>query len=118
MRRLLPALLALSLALAACGGDDEGGSASGGGGAGPAATTDAGATPRAGGLNEYPREVVDNFMRSCTNQDGATETACRCILDRIRARYTIEEFARAERALTRGQATNLNLEALARACTR
>jgi hypothetical protein len=35
-----------------------------------------------------------------------------------RARYTIEQFTRAERALARGQATGLDLQALARACAR
>lgn len=40
--------------------------------------------------NEYPPEVVENFLRACGSH--ASEGACRCSLDKVRERYTADEY--------------------------
>lgn len=40
--------------------------------------------------NEYPPEVVENFLRACASR--ATEAACRCSLEKVQERYTADEY--------------------------
>ena len=40
--------------------------------------------------NEYPPELVENFLRACGSR--ASEGACRCSLDKVRERYTADEY--------------------------
>ena len=40
--------------------------------------------------NEYPSEVVENFLRACGSR--ASESACRCSLEKVRERYTADEY--------------------------
>jgi hypothetical protein len=46
--------------------------------------------------HEYAAEVVDNFLHACRSR-GGSEAACRCALDRIRERYTEDEYRDVER---------------------
>ena len=71
-----------AVALAACGGD-------GGGGGG-------------GGGEDYPDELVDTFMASCT-QGGTPESVCQCALDKFEAKYSAEEFAAESVRISQGQ---------------
>ena len=66
--------LVLSLGVAACGGDG-------------------------GGEDGYPNEAVSNFMNSCTAQQGATEAACRCVIDELERTMPFEEFEETDKAL-------------------
>jgi len=40
--------------------------------------------------NEYPPDLVQNFLRACGSR--AREGACRCSLDKARERYTADEY--------------------------
>jgi hypothetical protein len=40
--------------------------------------------------NEYPPEVVENFLRACGGR--ASESACRCSLEKVQERYTADEY--------------------------
>ena len=48
----------------------------------------------------WPPEVVDNFMRGC--RDRTADAQCRCALERLQQRFTLEEFSRMERELAGG----------------
>lgn len=74
MRLLVLAAVALALGLAACG---DGGD----------------------GSNEYPAEVVENFVTNCAAQPGTTESSCRCAIDELQERMSFEEFEAAEQDL-------------------
>jgi len=50
--------------------------------------------------NPWPPEVVDNFMRGC--RDRTADAQCRCALERLQQRFTLEEFSRMERELAGG----------------
>ena len=52
-----------------------------------------------GDENGYPDAAVDNFVDSCTEQQGATEEACRCVIDRLQATMPYEEFEETDKAL-------------------
>jgi hypothetical protein len=41
-------------------------------------------------VNEYPPEIVENFLRAC--QSRGSEAACRCALTKVQERYTADEF--------------------------
>lgn len=45
---------------------------------------------RGGPPNPYPSEVVETFVGSCRTR--AEETICRCAIDRIQRRWSLEEF--------------------------
>ena len=51
--------------------------------------------------NPYPQEVVDNFVTSCRTR--AEERVCRCAIDRIERRYTLDEFRAFEDRMARGE---------------
>jgi hypothetical protein len=40
--------------------------------------------------NDYPPEVVANFLRACRSR--ASEGSCRCSLEKIQQRYTADEY--------------------------
>ena len=52
--------------------------------------------------DEFPDQVVQNFMTSCVAQPGATEATCQCTIDKIQETMTLEEFIRADRAVREG----------------
>ena len=63
----------------------------------------------------YPAEVVQNFMESCTVRGSVG--ACRCTLDAIQRRFTVEEFRALEDRARRGEPPKEMTELVA-ACTR
>jgi len=71
---------------------------------------------------DWPEEVRSNFLTSCiasAEASGLTEGArdyCECMLGRLQDSLTAEEFAAAESAITRGEASGLDLEELATSC--
>jgi len=71
--RIAALAVAALLALGACGGDDG-----------------------------YPQEVVDNFIESCTAQVGASQSYCRCAIDRLQESMSFEDFQAAEAQITSG----------------
>ena len=52
----------------------------------------------------YPQELVDQFMASCT-AGGTSEAVCQCALDKIEAKYSLEEFEAESVNLAEGQAS-------------
>lgn len=96
LRPLLPLLAAAAL-LAGCGGDDEGDKAApkGFGGTNTSETASAKA-------DEYPKPVVDNFMKSCTDQPNATESYCRCTVEELQRTLPYDKFKAADAAIQRG----------------
>ena len=74
VRRVAAVAGAVLLALGACGGDDG-----------------------------YPQGVVDNFMESCTGQVGATQSYCRCAIDRLQESMSLDDFQAAEAQITAGR---------------
>jgi len=68
------------------------------------------------------KKVRSNFLTSCiasAEASGLTEGArdyCECMLGRLQDSLTAEEFAAAESAITRGEASGLDLEELATSC--
>jgi hypothetical protein len=52
----------------------------------------------------YPQELVDQFMASCT-AGGTSEAVCQCALDKIEAKYSLEEFEAESVNLAGGQAS-------------
>jgi hypothetical protein len=61
---------------------------------GSAATTNSG-----GG---YPQETVDAFLKSCETA-GSDKAFCGCVLDKLQARYTHEEFQVIEDEIQAGE---------------
>lgn len=53
--------------------------------------------------NEYPEEVVEEFIRSC-EAAGSDRSFCRCVLDKVEGKYTFEEFSVIESKINAGQA--------------
>lgn len=45
---------------------------------------------RSGPPNPYPSEVVETFVSSC--RTNAAESVCRCAIDRIQRRWSLDEF--------------------------
>lgn len=71
---------------------------------------------------DWPEEVRSNFLTSCiasAEASGLTEGArdyCECTLARLQDSLTAEEFAAAESAIARGEASGIDLEELAASC--
>jgi nitrous oxide reductase accessory protein NosL len=98
VKRLL-VLLALAAALLAAGcGDDDGDKAAPKGFGGSATTGDT-ASAKA---DEYPAPVVQNFMKSCTAQAGATTSYCRCTIEELQRTLPYDEFKDADAAIQKG----------------
>ena len=57
---------------------------------------------RGGPPNPYPQDVVDNFVASCRSQ-RADERICRCAIDRIQRRYSLDEFRAFEARMAQGE---------------
>lgn len=46
------------------------------------------------GRFKYPRVIVDNFMRSCTNGQKKRAAYCGCTLDKLSNDVSVQDFAR------------------------
>ncbi len=55
--------------------------------------------PLYGQMEAYPPDVMANFLASCTR--NSDERSCRCTLDAIRRRFTIDEYRAIETRITR-----------------
>jgi hypothetical protein len=55
---------------------------------------------RGGPPNPYPPEVVEAFVASCRTK--ADESICRCAIDRIQRRWSLDEFKAFEARLAHG----------------
>lgn len=67
--------------------------------------------------HDYPPEMVDTFIRGCTT-GGQSEAVCRCSLDRIQSRYTLEEYRALEQRVARGTASPAEIVQLTAECRR
>jgi hypothetical protein len=65
---------------------------------------------------EFPEQVVRNFMNSCVAQPGATEAACQCTIDRLQETMTLEEFIEVDRDIREGAEPPAALVAAAAEC--
>ena len=112
-RRLGRALVApvAVVALASCGG-------------GSSSDADSSAGSGGEGATEYPADVRDNFLTSCTSSAASAsggdaadfEDLCLCVLEAIEADMTIDEFTEAEQAMLAGEASGLDMQALVEDC--
>jgi hypothetical protein len=57
--------------------------------------------PLYGQVEAYPRDVVDNFVAACTKQGDAG--TCRCTIDAVRRRFTIDEYRGMEARIAKGE---------------
>jgi nitrous oxide reductase accessory protein NosL len=96
-RRLALLALAAALLLAGCGGD--GGDKAAPKGFGGSSTTSETASANA---SKYPAPVVQNFMKSCTAQPGATASYCRCTVEELQRTLPYDEFKSADAAIQKG----------------
>ena len=53
-----------------------------------------------GPANPYPSEVVETFVASCRTK--AAESVCRCAIDRIQRRWSLDEFKALETRMAGG----------------
>jgi len=51
---------------------------------------------------QYPAVVRSNFLGACEAQVGATREGCACLLNEFEQQMGVEDFARLERELLRG----------------
>jgi hypothetical protein len=56
--------------------------------------------PLYGQVEAYPPEVLQNYMAACTQR--STPARCRCTLDAIRRRFSIEEYRAMEERIAKG----------------
>jgi hypothetical protein len=59
----------------------------------------------------YPEDVVRNFMTSCTTRSD--ERACRCAIDALQRRFTVDEFRAVETRMLAGELPKEALDAVA-----
>jgi hypothetical protein len=104
MKTLNPKLfiLVLGLALVACSGNTENTNiaANNGNSANAVATTNNAQNSAA--TTAYPQAVVDEFLSSCESA-GSARTFCRCVLDKVESKYSLEEFSVIESKITAGE---------------
>ena len=55
-----------------------------------------------GGDRNYPDQVRNNYMTSCT-RSGGTQEQCRCTLEAVEAKYNLDEFTQLEQDIAKGQ---------------
>ena len=53
--------------------------------------------------NDYPAEVVTNFMNSCMSSGGSADS-CSCTLNKVQAKFTFAEFTALEQQIVAGNA--------------
>jgi hypothetical protein len=55
-----------------------------------------------GGGEDYPPEVADSFLSSCTS-GGTSRAVCQCALDKMEAEYNLEEFTEESTRFAQGR---------------
>ena len=115
MRKLLKLSMVVSLVAfaAGCGGDGGGG----GGSSTEKVSDDSEST-------SYPAAVQSSFLKSCLANSVLTgggdeadyEDICGCALDELQAQYSLEEVTAAEKAMSSGEATNIDMDAIQKSC--
>jgi len=60
------------------------------------------ALPSCGGgpPNPYPPEIVEAFVTAC--RTNAPESVCRCAIDRVQRRFSLDEYLALEKRITNG----------------
>ena len=77
-----------------------------------AANTSSAANSRSQGA--YPQETVNAFIESCESA-GSSKTFCTCVLDKVQAAYSFEEFTAIEEEIQAGEPSNEFLDFTAKA---
>ena len=76
-------------------------------------------------ITSFPAAVQSTFLKSCVanaalsggGEEADYEDICGCALDEIQARYSLEEFTAAEKAMASGEASNIDMEAIGKLCS-
>jgi len=88
--RYLVGAACLALVAAGCGG--------GGKSLATTTTTTATTTPvTVSGTYRYSRDVINSFMRTCTQGNAAKENYCACVIDKLSESVSTRDFARIAR---------------------
>ena len=66
--------------------------------------------PLYGQVEAYPAAVVENYITACTQRGDAR--MCRCTIDAIRRRFTVEEYQAMEARIRAGEVPRELLAAL------
>jgi len=69
------------------------------------------ASCRGGPPNPYPPDVVEAFVTSC--RASAEERVCRCAIDHIQRRYSLDEFRAFEARIGKGEAVKELIDTVA-----
>jgi hypothetical protein len=68
----------------------------------------------------YPDKAVKTFVASCSKQPGASQEACRCVIDRLQVTMPYDEFVAADKAARENRepkaASTAKLAAAAKGC--
>lgn len=88
MVRVMISMLALAMALTACGQAD----------------------------GEWTQDVRDNFMSECLPSSGGEEEYCLCVLEQLEDTYTLEEFETIEQELIETDTMPAELEEMIDGC--
>lgn len=51
---------------------------------------------------EYPAEVKANFIKSCAAKANGNTALCECMFEKIKERYSYQEFVKLENDLNKG----------------
>jgi hypothetical protein len=61
--------------------------------------------------NPYPPDVVETFVTSC--RANADERVCRCAIDHIQRRYSLDEFRAFEERIGKGETVKEMIDTVA-----
>ena len=56
-----------------------------------------------GDSKKYPEEVRKNFLETCTTS-GANDKQCNCALEKLEAKFTLEQYQDLNRRIVAGEA--------------
>ena len=90
--------IACCIAIAGCSGNTANTNSASNTSAAPAPNS---AASNSGSTSAYPQSTVDAFLGSC-QQAGSDLTFCSCVLGKVQAKYTFEEFSVIESKLVAG----------------
>jgi hypothetical protein len=69
-----------------------------------------------GNDHKFPDDVRKSFIETCT-QSGANDKQCNCALDKLEAKYSVQQFRDLERRITSGDASaEAEIAPIATAC--